>query len=123
MFGVTALGSCLGRWCEESHPWFIGSLVICYVLACCHLGFAGGRPFGGDPPAGFQSCCSIGCGYNPRHEERFKSCGSVVHLGSYILCNYPDKFILESFTKSFYLRPPQPQFHQYSPRCHCSLNH
>ena len=22
VFGVTALGSCLGRWCEESHPWF-----------------------------------------------------------------------------------------------------
>ena len=46
VFGVTALGSCLGRWCEESHPWFIGNLVISlYVLACCHLGFAGGIPF------------------------------------------------------------------------------
>ena len=34
MFGVTALGSCLGRWCEESHLWFIGNLVFFSFFMC-----------------------------------------------------------------------------------------
>ena len=48
VFGVTALGSCLGRWCEESHPWFHWESRKRFFssLACFYLGFAGGRPFG-----------------------------------------------------------------------------